>query len=72
MRHGRRPGRRKLVATSLVDVPAGTDAAVAKASSARCCDTCGEEIGARRLRAMPRTTLCLDCQRSAERPETTT
>ena len=26
----------------------------------------GDEIGTRRLRAMPRATLCLDCQRSAE------
>jgi RNA polymerase-binding transcription factor DksA len=39
-------------------------------SSARCCDDCGAEIAARRLRAMPSATRCLRCQRSLEQAGT--
>jgi formylmethanofuran dehydrogenase subunit E len=35
-------------------------------SSARCCEQCGEEIVAHRLRAMPAAKRCVRCQRSAD------
>ena len=31
------------------------------------CSTCGQAIGAARLRARPETELCIDCMRDAER-----
>jgi hypothetical protein len=72
MRHGRRPGRRRSDAASFVVEPPIAPAEAADPSSPRCCETCGDEIAKRRLRALPRVTLCLDCQRSAERAETAT
>jgi hypothetical protein len=73
MRHSRRPGRRRPVAASFVVEPSADPAvAAASTSSARSCETCGEAIGTRRLRAMPRTTLCLACQRFAEQAESAT
>ncbi|OFX18795.1 MAG: RNA polymerase-binding protein DksA [Anaeromyxobacter sp. RBG_16_69_14] len=33
------------------------------------CTTCGQPIGAARLRARPVTDLCIDCKREAERLE---
>ena len=44
--------------------------AAAATTSARNCEACGAEIAKQRLRAMPRATRCLDCQRSAERTAT--
>lgn len=35
-------------------------------SGATECDDCGEEIGARRLAAIPSATRCIDCQTLAE------
>jgi len=64
-----RHGRRRRVPAPVSDPPASvveTPAAPAT-SSVRPCEECGGEIGTRRLRAMPRATRCLDCQRSAER-----
>jgi phage/conjugal plasmid C-4 type zinc finger TraR family protein len=72
MRHGRRPRRGTLVTTAFVEASVTPDVVTPTNSSARCCETCGDEIGARRLRAMPRAALCLDCQRSAERAEIAT
>ncbi|HYH59759.1 MAG TPA: TraR/DksA C4-type zinc finger protein [Thermoleophilaceae bacterium] len=43
---------------------------VVTTSAARMCEDCGEAIGPRRLRAMPRAVRCLACQRSAEAPQT--
>jgi DnaK suppressor protein len=35
------------------------------------CETCGEEIGEKRLEARPVTTLCIDCKTEAEKKERT-
>jgi len=35
------------------------------------CDTCGEEIGEKRLEARPVTTQCIDCKTEAEKKERT-
>jgi DnaK suppressor protein len=36
------------------------------------CETCGTEIDAARLEALPQTTLCVECQNRAERPRAPT
>jgi Prokaryotic dksA/traR C4-type zinc finger len=73
MRHGRRPRSRTPVATSVVVEPSIAPTVVPPTpSGAPCCVTCGDGIGTRRIRAMPRATLCLDCQRSAEQAESAT
>jgi hypothetical protein len=65
MRHGRRPrGRRVATQATGHSVPPASGPEAGR--SVRSCDECGGEIGARRLRAMPRAMLCLACQRSAE------
>ena len=69
MRHGRRPGRHRSVPTPAFE-PSTTTPAPRAGVAGRSCEDCGAEIGARRLRAMPRTTLCLECQRSSERAGT--
>jgi hypothetical protein len=66
IRHGRRPRRVRTVPTVVFERPLPPTETAPYASSARLCEGCGGEIGTRRLRALPRTTLCLDCQRSAE------
>jgi len=66
MRHGRGPRRRRHVQEIVLERPLSLAVRSYDASSVRGCDECGDEIGARRLRAMPRTLLCLDCQRSLE------
>jgi DnaK suppressor protein len=35
------------------------------------CETCGEEIGGKRLEARPVTTQCIDCKTDAEKKERT-
>ena len=35
------------------------------------CETCGEEIGEKRLEARPVTTQCIDCKTEAEKKERT-
>jgi hypothetical protein len=67
MRHGRRTRRSRPVAAPVFEPPAPVIDRSRGTSSVRSCEVCGGEIGARRLRAMPRATRCLDCQRSAER-----
>ncbi len=67
MRHGRGPRRRQQAQTVVFERPLPAAVRSYDASSVRRCDECGDEIGPRRLRAMPRTTFCLHCQRSAER-----
>ena len=66
MRHGRGPRRREHVQEIVFERPLPLTARSYDASAVRCCNECGDEIGARRLRAMPRTLLCLHCQRSIE------
>jgi Prokaryotic dksA/traR C4-type zinc finger len=76
MGHGRRPRSRRVVATPTFEPPALESPAFEPpappaagqwlTSSARSCEECGAPISTRRVRAMPRTTRCLDCQRSAE------
>ena len=67
MRHGRRPRRRQPVPGIAFERPLPPTDRASDAASVRRCEECGDEIGTRRLRAMPRASLCLDCQRSAER-----
>jgi len=67
MRHGRRPRRSAGVATAVLERPISATERSYDTSSVRRCEECTGEIGARRLRALPRAMLCLDCQRSAER-----
>jgi len=66
MRHGRGPRRRRHPQEIVFERPLPLTARSYDAPSIRCCDECGDEIGVRRLRAMPRTLLCLRCQRSIE------
>ena len=68
MRHGRRPRRSVEAVVFERPLPASTPSF--DTSSARRCEDCGDEIGTRRLRAMPRATLCLHCQRTAEQAAT--
>jgi hypothetical protein len=70
IRHGLRPRRRQLAQTPVFQSAAVVSDPAADASSTRVCEACDAEIGTRRLRALPRATLCLDCRRSAERAET--
>jgi len=70
MRHGRRPRARRSIQGLVYDPPVPATEASYDTSSVRRCEECGGEVGTRRLRAMPRATLCLDCQRSAERAGT--
>jgi hypothetical protein len=65
MRHGRRP-RRRVVPGAVFERSLPPADRSYDVSSLRRCEDCGEEIGTRRLRAMPRATLCLACQRAAE------
>jgi RNA polymerase-binding transcription factor DksA len=65
MRQGRRPRHRRAVP----DDPtwrAPDEMSGAAADPGRRCAECGEEIAPRRVRAMPRATRCLECQRAAE------
>lgn len=66
MRHGRRPRRLRAAHAPGFERPLPPAAQSHDSSSARVCDGCGDEIGTRRLRALPRATLCLPCQRTAE------
>jgi hypothetical protein len=68
LRHGRRPGRPRRVPAPVSDPHASVveTPPAAATSSVRPCEGGGGEIGKRRMRAMPRATRCLDCQRSAE------
>jgi hypothetical protein len=66
MRHGRGPRRREQVQAVVFERPLPATARSYDTSSVRRCDGCSDEIGVRRLRAMPRATLCLHCQRSIE------
>jgi RNA polymerase-binding transcription factor DksA len=66
-RHGRR--RRVVADAGPAREPAAAGRAQAAASARRCAE-CGADIPARRLRAMPRATRCLDCQRATERAAT--
>jgi DnaK suppressor protein len=70
IRHGLRPRRRQLAQAPVFQSAAAVSDSSGDAFSARDCEACGAEIGARRLRALPRATLCLDCRRFAERAET--
>jgi hypothetical protein len=71
IRHGRRPRRRQVAQAPVSQSgTAVSDSFDDVFSSARECDECRAEIDSRRLRALPRATLCLDCRRSAERAET--
>jgi DksA/TraR C4-type zinc finger protein len=67
LRHGRYPRRRRPATTLAFEQPDVAAEGPVRSASARSCEACGGEVGARRLRAMPRATLCLECQRSAER-----
>jgi len=67
MRHARGSRWRREVQTVVFERPLLPTIRSYGTSSVRRCDECGDEIGARRLRAMPRTSLCLHCQRSSER-----
>lgn len=63
LRQGRRRGRRP-IADPTYESPAlggSQEAAVTRA-----CVECGDQITPRRLRALPRATHCLGCQRAAE------
>ena len=66
MRHGRRPRAQRPIPGVLFERPVPATERSYDTSSVRRCEACGREIGIRRLRAMPRATLCLDCQRSTE------
>jgi DksA/TraR C4-type zinc finger protein len=70
MRHGRRPRRRGSMQAVVFERPLPATAHSLEASSVRRCEDCGDEIASRRLRAMPRATLCLHCQRTAEQAAT--
>lgn len=70
MRHGRRPSRRRSVQAVVFERPLPETARSFDTSSIRQCENCGDEVGTRRLRAMPRATLCLRCQRTAEQATT--
>jgi hypothetical protein len=72
MRHGRTPGRVRSSQAVVFERPLPPTTRSYDSSSVRLCDDCGGEIGTRRLRAMPRATLCLHCQRTVEQPATAT
>jgi len=66
MRHGRVPRRHRQLQDVVFERPLPATGRSYATSSIRRCEECGDEIGARRLRAMPRALLCLHCQRSTE------
>ena len=69
MRQGRRTRLRRPVSDAPA-VSAGSSSGESEAvGTGRSCDDCGGDISPRRLRAMPRTTRCLPCQRVAEATE---
>ena len=70
MRHGRGPHRRRSAQAVAFERSLSPTARSHDASSTRLCEDCGDEIGTRRLRAMPRAKLCLHCQRTAEQAAT--
>ena len=70
IRHGLRSRRRQLAQASVFQSAAAVSELSADPSAARVCEECAAEIDTRRLRALPRATLCLDCRRSAELAET--
>jgi RNA polymerase-binding transcription factor DksA len=70
MRHGRGPQRQRTAQPVVFERPLSAAVRSHDSSSARLCKDCGDEIGARRLRAMPRALLCLHCQRTAEQAAT--
>jgi len=67
LRHRRRPRNRR-AAMEIPDVAQADGAARPqdRPAAERLCSGCGVEIEARRIRAMPRATLCLGCRRAAE------
>ena len=68
LRQARRPRTRGPVTDAVGERPAGDgERAPAGEAAGRRCTDCGEVIAARRIRAMPRATRCLGCQRAAER-----
>jgi len=70
MRHGRGPRRSRSPQEVVFQRSLPATVRSYDSSSARLCDDCGDDIGTRRLRAMPRATLCLHCQRAAEQAAT--
>jgi RNA polymerase-binding transcription factor DksA len=70
MRHGRGPRRSRSPQQVVFERPLSATVRSHDSSSARLCGDCGDEVGTRRLRAMPRATLCLHCQRAAEQAAT--
>jgi hypothetical protein len=70
MGHGRGPHRQRSAQPVAFERPMSPAVRSHDPSSARLCDDCGDEIGTRRLRAMPRAMLCLHCQRAAEQAAT--
>ena len=70
MRHGRGPHRKRSAQPVVFETPLSPAVRSGDLSSARMCEDCGDEIGTRRLRAMPRAMLCLHCQRTAEQAAT--
>jgi Prokaryotic dksA/traR C4-type zinc finger len=66
MRQGRRPRSRRPVADPASARRTAGDAGTAVDAPSRSCAACGGEITPHRLRAMPRATRCIDCQRAAE------
>jgi RNA polymerase-binding transcription factor DksA len=65
MRQSRRSRNRRPVADPAPERRAADQATGAHAP-ARSCEACGGQITPHRLRAMPRATRCLECQRAAE------
>ena len=70
MRHGRGSRERRRVPTILFERQLPRSVRSYDTSAVRRCEECADEIGTRRLRAMPRATLCLHCQRAAEQAAT--
>jgi hypothetical protein len=70
MRHGRGPRRLRSAQAVIFERPLPPTVRSYDSSSVRLCGDCGDEIGTRRLRAMPHATLCLHCQRTAEQTAT--
>ena len=66
MRNGRRPRSRGPVPESVAGPRFDGSEDVNGEASGRPCAECGTEIAALRVRAMPRATRCLKCQRVAE------
>jgi hypothetical protein len=64
LRQSRRRLARRPIADAPYEHPAPGD--VRGEPSTRACAGCGEQITPRRLRALPRATHCLCCQRASE------